>query len=111
MIALISLEKDPAVKTTLKLDYYGEDKGYASQTIGERALTVKDPERLTLPIYGMVHDDGNTGFYTIIEEQTKNKMVAEASPDYAFVAVSPSMLPEEKSEPNRILICILGFWV
>lgn len=50
-------------------------------------------------------------FYTIIEEQTKNKMVAEASPDYAFVAVSPSMLPEEKSEPNRILICILGFIV
>ncbi len=47
-------------------------------------------------------------FYTIIEEQTKNKMVAEASPDYAFVAVSPSMVPEEKSKPMRALICILG---
>ena len=47
-------------------------------------------------------------FYTIIEEQTKNKMVAEASPDYAFVAVSPSMVPEEKSQPKRSLICILG---
>ena len=47
-------------------------------------------------------------FYTIIEEQTKNKMVAEASPDYAFVAVSPSMVPEEKSQPKRALICILG---
>lgn len=47
-------------------------------------------------------------FYTIIEEQTKNKMVAEASPDYAFVAVSPSMVPEEKSEPRRALICVLG---
>ena len=47
-------------------------------------------------------------FYTIIEEQTKNKMVAEASPDYAFVAVSPSMLPEEKSKPSRALICVLG---
>ena len=35
-------------------------------------------------------------FYTIIEEQTKNKMVAEASPEYAFVAVSPSMVPEAK---------------
>lgn len=46
-------------------------------------------------------------FYTIIEEQTKNKMVAEASPDYAFVTVSPSMLPEEKSQPNRALICIV----
>ena len=39
-------------------------------------------------------------FYTIIEEQTKNKMVAEASPDYAFVAVSPSMVPEQKSQPR-----------
>ena len=47
-------------------------------------------------------------FYTIIEEQTKNKMVAEASPDYAFVAVSPSMVPEEKSQPKRASICILG---
>ncbi|MDA7696429.1 Wzz/FepE/Etk N-terminal domain-containing protein [Porticoccaceae bacterium] len=47
-------------------------------------------------------------FYTIIEEQTKNKMVVEASPDYAFVAVSPSMVPEEKSQPKRALICILG---
>ena len=47
-------------------------------------------------------------FYTIIEEQTKNKMVAEASPDYAFVTVSPSMVPEQKSQPTRALICILG---
>ena len=47
-------------------------------------------------------------FYAIIEEQTKNKMVAEASPEYAFVAVSPSMVPEEKSQPKRALICILG---
>lgn len=47
-------------------------------------------------------------FYTIIEEQTKNKMVAEASPDYAFVAVSPSMVPEQKSQPKRARICILG---
>jgi LPS O-antigen subunit length determinant protein (WzzB/FepE family) len=47
-------------------------------------------------------------FYTIIEEQIKNKMLAEASPDYAFVTVSPSMVPEEKSQPKRALICILG---
>ena len=47
-------------------------------------------------------------FYTIIEEQTKNKMLAEASPEYAFVTVSPSMVPEKKSQPQRALICILG---
>lgn len=47
-------------------------------------------------------------FYTIIEEQLKSKMLAEANPDYAFVAVSPSMVPEQKSQPKRALICILG---
>ena len=47
-------------------------------------------------------------FYQIIEEQVKNKMLAEASPEYAFVTVSPSMVPEEKSKPKRALICILG---
>jgi uncharacterized protein involved in exopolysaccharide biosynthesis len=47
-------------------------------------------------------------FYTIIEEQLKNKMLAEASPDYAFTAVSPSMVPQEKSQPIRALICVLG---
>ena len=47
-------------------------------------------------------------FYQLIEEQTKAKMLAEASPEYAFVTVSQVMLPEEKSKPKRALICILG---
>jgi uncharacterized protein involved in exopolysaccharide biosynthesis len=47
-------------------------------------------------------------FYTVIEEQIKNKMLAEASPEYVFVTVSPAMVPEEKSQPKRALICILG---
>ena len=46
-------------------------------------------------------------FYTIIQEQIKNKMLAEASPEYVFVAVSPSMVPEEKSQPKRAIICVL----
>jgi uncharacterized protein involved in exopolysaccharide biosynthesis len=47
-------------------------------------------------------------FYTIIEEQIKTKMLAEATPDHTFVLVSPSMVPEKPSEPRRLLICILG---
>ena len=47
-------------------------------------------------------------FYNIIQEQIKNKMLAEASPEYVFVAVNPSMIPEEKSQPKRALICVLG---
>ena len=47
-------------------------------------------------------------FYTVIEEQIKNKMLAEASPEYVFVIVSHAMVPEDKSKPKRALICILG---
>lgn len=47
-------------------------------------------------------------FYQIIEQQIKNKMLAEASPEYAFTTVSRAMLPEEKSTPKRALICILA---
>ena len=46
-------------------------------------------------------------FYQVIEEQIKNKMLAEASPEYAFVTVNPAMVPEEKSTPKRALICVL----
>lgn len=46
-------------------------------------------------------------FYTIIEDEIKNKMIAEATADYAFVSVSPSMMPEIKSKPKRAAICVL----
>lgn len=47
-------------------------------------------------------------FYQLIEEQIKNKMLAEASPEYAFVTVNPAMVPEEKSTPQRNLIYLLA---
>ncbi len=51
--------------------------------------------------------------YGIIEEQLKNKMIAEATPDYVFETLSPSMVPALKSGPKRAFICIfsamLGF--
>ena len=49
-----------------------------------------------------------TVLYAIVEEQFKEKMLAEANPEYAFITVSPSMVPEEKSSPKRFLIVILA---
>jgi len=46
-------------------------------------------------------------FYQLIENETKNKMLAEASPEYQFVTVSPAMVPEQKSRPKRLLIVVL----
>ena len=47
-------------------------------------------------------------FFNIIGEQIKSRMLAEASPEYAFLIISPSLIPEEKSNPKRSSICILG---
>jgi uncharacterized protein involved in exopolysaccharide biosynthesis len=47
-------------------------------------------------------------FYQLVEEQTKSKMLAEASPEYVFITVSRAMIPEETFAPKRALICILG---
>jgi LPS O-antigen subunit length determinant protein (WzzB/FepE family) len=47
-------------------------------------------------------------FYQLIENEIKNKMLAEASPEYQFVTVSPAMIPEEKSKPKRAIIVVLS---
>ena len=44
----------------------------------------------------------------LIEEQTKNKMLAAVNPEYAFKVVNQSMIPVEKSKPNRSFICIMS---
>ncbi|KFZ26933.1 MAG: hypothetical protein KQ78_00699 [Candidatus Izimaplasma bacterium HR2] len=65
--ALISLESDPAIKASFDLDVYGEDLGYVSPSFRSRALSIKPISRVTMPLFGMVHDVGNTGFYVISE--------------------------------------------
>ena len=65
-------------------------------------------EHLTAQIDKTAIADMREVFYQLVEEQTKSKMLAEASPEYAFVTVSRAMVPEEKSQPKRALVCILG---
>jgi len=47
-------------------------------------------------------------FYQLVEEQTKNLMLAEVSEEYVFKTLSSAKVAEEKSKPKRALICILG---
>lgn len=47
-------------------------------------------------------------FYQLVEEQTKKLMLAEVQDEYVFKTIDPAVIPEEKSEPSRALICILG---
>ncbi|MCP4325927.1 MAG: LPS O-antigen length regulator [Psychromonas sp.] len=49
-----------------------------------------------------------TLFYQMIEEQFKNKMLAEVQAEYVFKTIDPAVIPEEKAGPKRALICVLA---
>ncbi|HCK03892.1 MAG TPA: LPS O-antigen length regulator [Methylophilaceae bacterium] len=54
-----------------------------------------------------------TMFYQLIQESTQNMMLAKVKREYALTTIDPPVVPEEKSQPKRILIIIfatlLGF--
>lgn len=66
--ALITLESNPLEKASFSLNVYGNDQGYVSPSFRTRALSIKDTQRVTMPIFGVVHNVGNTGFYVVGEE-------------------------------------------
>lgn len=47
-------------------------------------------------------------FSRLIEEQTKNLMLADVSDEYVLKTLSAAKVPLEKSKPKRALICVLG---
>lgn len=44
----------------------------------------------------------------LIEEQTKNLMLARVSDEYVLRTLSPAKVPFKKSKPQRAVICVLG---
>jgi hypothetical protein len=66
--ALISLDKNALEKSSFSLDVYGRDYGYSNLIFHDRAVPNKEFNRLTIPVYGVVHDVDNTGFYVSIKE-------------------------------------------
>ena len=48
----------------------------------------------------------HTIFYSLIEEQTKKIMLAEVREDYVFKVLAAPVFPEDRSAPNRALICL-----
>ena len=47
-------------------------------------------------------------FFQMIEEQLKNKMLAEVQDEFVFKVIDPGVIPEEKAGPKRALICVLA---
>ncbi|MBD1558479.1 LPS O-antigen length regulator [Vibrio sp. S9_S30] len=52
--------------------------------------------------------DMRTVFFQLIEEQTKNLMLAEVETEFAFKTIDPAVVPEEKAGPKRALICVIA---
>ncbi|MGD9909590.1 MAG: DUF5696 domain-containing protein, partial [Candidatus Izemoplasmatales bacterium] len=65
---IVDFDSNPASKGVFDLALYGDDLGYMNPTISWRVQSVNTISRLTLPIYGVIHDAGNTGFVAIAEE-------------------------------------------
>ncbi|BCL71477.1 LPS biosynthesis protein [Vibrio nigripulchritudo] len=47
-------------------------------------------------------------FFQLIEEQTKNLMLAEVETEFAFKTIDPAVVPEETTGPKRALMCVLA---
>jgi uncharacterized protein involved in exopolysaccharide biosynthesis len=47
-------------------------------------------------------------FYSLIEEQYKQQMLAEVEEEFVFKTIDPAVVPEEKDGPKRALICVLA---
>lgn len=47
-------------------------------------------------------------FFDLIQSQTETVMLAEVRQEYVFKTIDPAVAPEDRSEPNRALICVLG---
>lgn len=44
----------------------------------------------------------------LVEAQLKTQMMAKISSEYVLQTIEPPLIPEQKSKPNRTMICILG---
>ena len=47
-------------------------------------------------------------FFELIQSQTETVMLAEVRPEYVFKTIDPAVVPEQKTKPNRALMCVLG---
>lgn len=48
-------------------------------------------------------------FYQLIEEQTKDLMLASVNDEFAFKVIDPAVVPEEKDQPKRSIIVAISF--
>jgi uncharacterized protein involved in exopolysaccharide biosynthesis len=47
-------------------------------------------------------------FFELIQKQTETIMLAKVRSEYLFKTIDPAIVPEQKAEPKRPIICVLG---
>lgn len=104
---------------TISVEYYSPDvaRDWVTKLVSKINRTIQDRDRreASKSIEYLQKQIGLTNistmqnvFYKLIEEQTKNLMLADLSDEYVLKTLSPAMIPEEKSKPKRPVICVLG---
>ena len=103
----VSIEHQSPIVAAQWLDWLVEDVNAAvkSQDVTE---AMKSIEYLKQQVASTSLAELQTMFFELIQSQTETVMLAEVRPEYVFKTIDPAMAPEEKSAPNRVLICILG---
>lgn len=103
----VSIEHQSPIIAARWLDWLIEDVNAAVKT--------QDVSEATGSIEYLKQQAANTSlaelqamFFELIQSQTETVMLAEVRPEYVFKTIDPAVAPEEKSGPNRALICILG---
>jgi uncharacterized protein involved in exopolysaccharide biosynthesis len=74
-----------------------------------RRQDVKDAEARIAYLEEKLNETNIAGmqqvFYQLIESETRTVMLANAQNEYVLKTIDPAVVPQEKSEPKRALIC------
>tara|TARA_B100000427_G_C15447260_1_gene567910 strand:- start:258 stop:1181 length:924 start_codon:yes stop_codon:yes gene_type:complete len=120
LLGKVSLSED--IETGIiyfSLDYYSPKLAtewatnfidYVNENMKERKLqqTTRNIQYLEAEIQKTSNAKLSEILYKLIENETKDKMLAGASPEYVFSTVSKAMIPERKVRPIRSKIVIIS---
>lgn len=80
-----------------------------------REQDVKEAEARIAYLEGKLKQTNIAGmqqvFYQLIESETRTVMLANARKEYIFKTLDPAVVPQEKSDPNRMLITVAAILI
>ena len=117
---LLIVERDKATNlVTISIEFFSPDLAQiwlqnmiaeVNNVMREREIdtTQQNIAYLEEQVEGLDNIEMRTVFFQLIQEQSKNLMLAEVRTDFVFTIIDPPILPELKHAPRRALICIVA---